>query len=100
MAKNCSIQLASVVLWLIVTVYAGGVGFVLYPQDHVPRYAHAFCGDAQIIVELRNNRIVALAQRRDAVRENAKMGDIKNVLIAAARNYDLLVDAWEQMHNE
>ncbi len=31
--------------------YAGGVRFVLYPQDHVPRYAYGLAGNAESIVD-------------------------------------------------
>ena len=83
----------------MVTVYAGGVRFVLYPQDHIPRHTHGLTGDAEVIIDLRNNRTVAIADRHDAIRGNAKKSDVMKVLQAAAENFDLLVDAWEQMHH-
>jgi Domain of unknown function (DUF4160) len=84
----------------MVTKYVGGVRFVLYPQDHVPRHAHALTGDTEIIIDLRPDRSVALADRDDAVRGKAKKSDIQKVLRAAAEHFDILVAAWEQMHDE
>jgi len=84
----------------MVTKYVGGIRFVLYPQDHVPRHVHGLTGDAEVIIDLRRDRTVALADRFDAVRGKAKKSDIQKVLRAAAENFDLLVAAWEQMHDE
>lgn len=72
---------------------------MLYPQDHVPRHAHGMTGDAEIIVDLRPDRTVAIADRDDAVRGHAKKSDVRKVLYAAAENFDPLVEAWEKMHD-
>ena len=42
---------------------------------------------------------VSLADREDAIQPwNAKRADIRKVLYAAAEHFDVLVSAWEEMH--
>lgn len=65
---------------LVSSLRTGGVKFVVYPQDHIPRHVHAFCGEAEVIIEL-GAAGVSLALRHDAIRPvNAKRGDIKKAL--------------------
>jgi hypothetical protein len=81
------------------TVLAGGVRFKLYPEDHLPRHAHGLYAGIEVIVTLQADRTVALALRDDAVQpRNAKRGDVRKVLEAAAEHFDALVIAWERMH--
>lgn len=76
-----------------------GVLFVAYPQDHVPRHVHGFVEEAEVIVDLRMDRTVALADRPDAIRPgNAKRSSIRRVFLAAADHFDDLVNLWEKMH--
>ena len=70
-----------------------------YPRDHIPRHTHGLTGDAEVIIDLRNDPTVAIADRHDAIRGNAKKNDVRKVLQAAAENFDRLVDDWEQMHH-
>lgn len=78
---------------------AGGALFVAYPQDHEPRHVHGFLGEAEVIVDLRRDGTVALADRRDAVRPgNAKRSDIRKILALAAENFLALAALWESMH--
>ena len=50
-----------------------GVLFVAYPQDHEPRHVHGFFEEAEVIVDLGDDRTVKLAERQDAIRPpNAK----------------------------
>ena len=76
-----------------------GVLFVAYPQDHAPRHIHGFLEEAEVIIDLRGDRIVALADRPDVIRPgNAKRSSVRRVLRAAAEHFDELVKLWEAMH--
>ena len=46
----------------------GGVLFVAYPNDHLPRHVHGFTGGIEVVVDLLPDENVALAERADAVR--------------------------------
>jgi hypothetical protein len=77
----------------------GSAFFVAYPQDHTPRHVHGFIANAEVIVDLRHDGTVSLANRRDAVRPaNAKRSDIRRIVKAAADHFDELVELWERMH--
>ena len=78
------------------TVQVGAVQFRVYPQDHLPRHVHAFIGDGEVIIDLRNDRTVAVADRRNAVR-NATRTEVRRALETAASVFDQLVLLWEQM---
>ena len=87
-------------------VIVRGVIFLAYPKDHVPRHVHGFIGGkpngkgtGEVIVDLREDRTVALADRDDAV-TGATRSEVKKVLRAATLAYDRLVAAWEEMHVE
>ncbi len=74
-----------------------GVRFAAYPNDHEPLHVHGFYADAAVIVELRLDRVVRLADRKDAVRpRNASRSDIKHVLLVAAAHFDELVALGEK----
>jgi hypothetical protein len=77
------------------TVRVGEVRFRVYPQDHVPRHVHGFIGRGGVIVDLRADGSVALADRADAVRR----AEVRKVLAAAARTFDRLAAAWEAMYH-
>jgi hypothetical protein len=77
----------------------GEVWFVAYPQDHEPRHVHGFAGSAEVIVDLRLDGSVALADRPDCIRpSNAKRSDVRAILCKAAEHFDELVLLWEKMH--
>jgi hypothetical protein len=80
------------------TVRVGEVRFRVYPQDHVPRHVHGFIGRGEVIVDLRADGSVALADRADAVRR-VRRAEVRKVLAAAARTFDRLAAAWEAMHH-
>ena len=85
----------------MVSLRFGGVRFVIYSNDHPPRHVHGFHGETEAIVDLRQDRAVALANRDDAVRPaNAKKSDVKKILKAAAERFDELAALWESMHGE
>lgn len=77
----------------------GNVLFKIYPQDHEPRHVHGFIGGAEIIVDLRPDGTVRLADRNDCIRPgNATRRDVRKILNAAAECFDQLVAMWEKMH--
>ena len=76
-----------------------GVRFVVYPQDHQPRHVHVFVAEAEVIVDLRDDGTVAIADRKDAIRPgNAKRSDIRKAMMLAAEHFDKLAAMWEAMH--
>ena len=78
-----------------------GVLFVAYSNDHSPRHVHGFAGDTEVIVNLRFDGAVALANRDDAIRPaNAKRSEVKKILTAAARHFEELVELWEAIHGK
>jgi hypothetical protein len=73
--------------------------FVAYSNDHLPRHVHAFFEDAEVIIDLRDNRTVGIADRANAYSpKNLKKVKLKKVLRAAANNFDGLVALWEEIH--
>ncbi len=80
------------------TVRVGEVRFRVYPQDHLPRHVHGFIGSGEVIVDLRVDGSVALAERRDAVC-HVTHAEVRKVLAAAASAFDQLAAEWETMHN-
>jgi hypothetical protein len=80
------------------TVRVGGVWFRVYPQDHLPRHIHGFIGGGEVIVDLRADGSVALADRPDAAYRVTR-AEVRKVLAAAASAFDQLAAEWEAMHN-
>ena len=77
-----------------------GIRFAAYTMDHEPRHVHGFYADIEVIVDLRMNGSVALANRKDAIRPgNASKSDIRHLLTVAARHFDELVSLWEKHHD-
>jgi hypothetical protein len=69
------------------------------PADHEPRRVHALYAGTRVVVNLLDDRTVALANRDDAIQPaNAKRSDVKRILRAAGEHFDVLVAAWEKMH--
>ncbi len=81
------------------TVRQGEVRFRIHPQDHEPRHAHGLIGSGRVIVDLRADGSVALAKRKDAVR-NATESEVRKVLNAAAAAFDLIIAEWEKMQDD
>lgn len=78
-----------------------GVRFVVYSNDHPPRHVHGFLSETEVIIDLRLDGNVVLADRKDAVRPaNAKKSDIRKILNEAARHFEALVALWEEIHGE
>jgi hypothetical protein len=60
---------------------------------------HGFSGEVEVIVDLRVDGNVSLADRPDCLRPpNAKRSDVRAILRAAADHFDELVLLWERMH--
>lgn len=76
-----------------------GVRFVAYTMDHEPRHVHGFYAEVEVIVDLRRDGRVSLADRTDAVRPvNGSKADIRHILTVAAGHFDELVTLWEKHH--
>jgi hypothetical protein len=78
-----------------------GIRFFAYSNDHPPRHVHGFAGEAEVIVELKTDGTVALADRNDAIRPvNAKRSQVKKILRTAAQHFDELAELWEEVHGQ
>lgn len=84
-------------MWLVGSFTYKGVRFHVFPNDHPPRHVHAYLGDAIVIIDLRFDGNVKLANRADAVR-HAKKSDVQKALERAAESFDELVRLWEKHH--
>ena len=78
-----------------------GIRFVVYSNDHPPRHAHGFFGGTEVIVDLRSDGNVSLAERRDAVRPaDAKRSDVRKILNVAASHFEELAELWRSIHDD
>jgi hypothetical protein len=78
-----------------------GIRFVVFSNDHPPRHVHGFLSETEVIVDLRADGSVMLAERADAIRPaNAKRSDVKKILRSAAEHFDELADLREGIHGE
>jgi len=85
--------------WPVSSVRVGGIIFQFFPVDHEPRHAHAHYAGIEVIVDLLDDRTVALSEREDRIQPaNAKRSDVKKILKTAAEHFDDLVAACERMH--
>jgi hypothetical protein len=76
-----------------------GVRFAAYSMDHEPRHVHGFYADVEVIVDLRADGNVSLANRTDAVRPGSgSKSDVRHILTIAAKHFDDLVLLWEKQH--
>jgi hypothetical protein len=83
----------------VASLCCDGVLFIAYPQDHEPRHVHGFAGEAEVVVNLKLDGSIGLADRPDCIRPgNARRSDIRKILQAAAEHFDELVLLWERMH--
>lgn len=74
-----------------------GVRFEAYSNDHDPMDVHGFYAEVEVILELRRDRTVLLARRKDAVRpHNGSRSDVRHVLAVAAKHFDELVALLEK----
>ena len=61
-------------------------------MDHTPRHVHAFYADIEVIVDLRLDGTVSLANRSDATKpSNGSRSDVRHALTISARHFDKLV---------
>lgn len=78
-----------------------GIRFFVYSNDHPPRHVHGFLGETEVIVNLRQDGNIDLADRKDAVRPaNAKRSDVSKILSAAALHFEELTALWEKIHGQ
>ncbi|HWG19889.1 MAG TPA: hypothetical protein VG225_05100 [Terracidiphilus sp.] len=76
-----------------------GVRFTAYTIDHEPRHVDGFYAEVEVIVDLRLDGTVSLANRSDAIRpSNGSKSDARHVLVTAAKHFDELVSLWEKHH--
>lgn len=76
-----------------------GALFIAYPQDHQPRHVHGFLSETEVIIDLRLDGTVGLADRPDVIRPpNAKRSDVRRILNLAMEHFDELAILWEKMH--
>ena len=77
-----------------------GVRFAAFSNDHEPRHVHGSYAEVVVIVELRIDRTILLANRKDAARpRNASKADVKHVLLVATKHIDELVALWEKQND-
>lgn len=72
--------------------------FKVFPQDHEPRHVHGLIGSGQVIVDLRADGSVGLANRPDAVC-GVTASEVRKVLKFAAEAFSELAELWERMHD-
>jgi hypothetical protein len=83
------------------SILFGGVRFVAYANDHLPRHLHGFYAEAEVIIDLCADHTVALANRKNAIRpSNSKKSHVKKILIVAANNIEALIELWEDIHGK
>jgi Domain of unknown function (DUF4160) len=76
-----------------------GVRFVAYTMDQDPRHVHGFYAEVEVIVDLRLDGKISLANRTDAIRPGkASKSDVRYVLAIAAEHFDELVVLWGKHH--
>jgi Domain of unknown function (DUF4160) len=74
-----------------------GVRFTAYSNDHDPMHVHGFYAEVEVIVELRRDGLVLLADRKDAVRpRNGSRADVRHVLALASKYFDELIALLEK----
>jgi hypothetical protein len=60
---------------------------------------HGFYADVEVIVDLRADGKLSLANRADAIRPgNGSKADARHILTVAAKHFDELVTLWEKHH--
>jgi hypothetical protein len=75
------------------------IRFTAYSMDHDPRHVHGFYSEVEVIVDLREDGTVSLANRSDAIRPgNASRSAVRHILMTAAKYFDELVSLWEKVH--
>lgn len=80
------------------TIYFGGCRFRIHPQDHEPVHAHGRYAETIVVVELRPDGTVTLADRDDAIIPgDAKRSDVRKILSAAAQCFEEIAAEWERM---
>ena len=78
-----------------------GVQFVAYSNDHPPLHVHGFAGGTEVIVDLRVDGTISLAERKDVIRPaNANRSAVKKILNVAALHFEELAALWEEVHGK
>ena len=53
--------------WAVNSLRIGGIIFQVFPLDHEPRHVHALYAGIEVIVDILDDRTVALADREDPI---------------------------------
>jgi len=76
-----------------------GVRFAAYSMDHGPRHVHGFYAEVEVVVDLRADGKVSLANRTDVITpSNERKSDLRHALAVAARHFDELAFLREKLH--
>jgi hypothetical protein len=76
----------------VATIVRGnGLRVVIFPNDHPPPHVHVFKAGTEAIINLTPL----------SIRDNYKMSrtDLHDALELVAENHELLVQAWNEMHD-
>jgi hypothetical protein len=75
-----------------------GVRFAAYSEDHLPTHVHGFYADAEVLVELRSNGVLAMP-RRDSIRPpNAKRSEVAKIVNTASLHREELLALFGRVH--
>lgn len=76
-----------------------GVTFRVYPEDHNPPHVHGRYQGIVVILELRADGMVQLADRNDAIRPgDAKRNQVRHIISVANVHFAELMELWEDAH--
>jgi Domain of unknown function (DUF4160) len=83
----------------VASIRLDGIRFVAYSNDHPPRHVHGILGDTELIIDLRQDGNVGLAERTDSIRPaNAKRSTVRHILQTAAENFESLAALLGRVH--
>jgi hypothetical protein len=63
------------------------------------RHVHGILADTEVIIDLRADGNVSVAERTDSIRPaNAKKSTVRHILQTAAENFETLAALWDKVH--
>ncbi|WP_128913264.1 DUF4160 domain-containing protein [Granulicella sibirica] len=76
-----------------------GIVFFVFTRDRAPPHVHAYYGDLTVILELREEGGVWIADRSDALEpRDPKKNEVRRVLRCARANEEALRELWRRTH--
>lgn len=95
-------QAALDIMRVVGSLRVGSIKFVAYSNDHHPRHVHALQGnEIEVIIDLREDRTVAIADRKNAFwPKDLRPAQIRPILKAAAETFDDLAALWEKANGK